>query len=177
MKSIQRKDQVRFDMLKEIYLLSDGDCNIMINFNELGTRKGFDSKEVSSAYNYLVKENMIEGFGAGSSTRITHEGVKVVESALRVIDFDEDKPFAQYEIYQLSEMLDDFKGKIERLELGQVVIFDKIDEVFQDAKKMQKKDFKKYFIEQSKNWLTAQSLTVGGKVAVEAMLEGLKIYG
>ncbi|MCW3784919.1 hypothetical protein [Plebeiibacterium sediminum] len=157
--------------------MTNDDFGTMIDFNELGRINGFDPKEVNSAFIYLLHEGLIEGFGAGSSVMLTHEGIIAVESVLRKVNFDDDIPFNQVELFQLKEILNDLKDKINRLELGQQVIFNRIDEVFEEAKSMQKKDWKDYLLEQSKNWVIAQTLTEGGKIAIAATLEGLNIMG
>lgn len=107
--TVYERDKIRQDLLVSLYNLVDGNQQKYVMFDELAKSIGIKRKEYSIAYDYLKDENLIKSMGMGYQVKITHYGIKAVESILRKIDLTEDRLFNNTELYQLNIKLDEIR--------------------------------------------------------------------
>jgi DNA-binding Lrp family transcriptional regulator len=169
------KDKIRYKLIVETYNLTNGNTRAGIDLEELGNELQIDENEIENAYYYLKDEGYIEPCGMGYAISITHYGIKLVESFLRKIDFKENKEFNSTELYQLKIVLDEIKEQIMKLQLGQEVIYNQIDEAYEKSKEVTKLDWKEYFESQIKDWATQKIIDNTTQLIMQSILIGLKV--
>jgi hypothetical protein len=173
--NIYERDKLRKDILIAIYGATNGSILQSIEFNSLGFEKNFLDNDNHDAITYLLQEGWIEAFGGGRSIKITHTGLKIAESLLRRIDFSQDTNFNSTEIFQLRLILDELKEQLSFLQMGQEIIFDRIEEVFEESKFKSKRDWKEYFENQLKDWVAKKIIDTSANVILQGLLCGLII--
>lgn len=73
----RKKGSLHF--LRKLYELSGGDESKGPDMSRIGKEFGFDSDLTGDTTDYLLEEGLIVTTVGGGSTRITHEGIQVVE--------------------------------------------------------------------------------------------------
>lgn len=173
--NIYERDQLRKNILIAIYNTNNASTMHSCNFIELGIEGEFLEPENQNALNYLEEEDLVVTFGGGVQINLTHDGLKAAESLLRKIDFDNDSPFDSTEIYQLKIMIDEIKNKLILLEVGSEVILNRIDEAVDEAKNINKKDWKENMLNQLNDWATKKTIDTSAHIIIQAVLHGLSI--
>jgi len=173
--NIYDRDKIRYNLLVELYRVTEGDVKLAVDLSILGNHLQLNSNEVEKAYYYLKDEGYIDPYGMGLSVTLSHDGIKIVESFLRKLDFDENKKFNSNEIYQLRIILNEIKEQIEKLHLGQEIIFNQIEETFEQSKIKSKQEWKEYFEEQIKEWSSQKIIDYSAQIIMQGLLVGLKI--
>ncbi len=83
---LKKKQKIRFDFLKKLYELSDGDTNKYVNPAVIAQGIGIDDvDELRIVVNYLENEHLIEAIKlhwGPASVRLTHYGLQEVEDAV-----------------------------------------------------------------------------------------------
>lgn len=174
--NIYDRDKIRYNILVELYNQTDGDVRKIIDFKELGRKLNIENDEIEKAYYYLINEEFVAPRGTGYTVCLTHHGTKLVESFLRKIDFEENKDFNSTELYQLKAILQEMKEQLEILQLGQEIVFDKIDEVFLESKVKTKNEWKIYFENQIKDWSSQKIIDVSAQLILKGLLHGIKLF-
>jgi hypothetical protein len=172
---IYDREKIRCNLLVETYRLTDGNDRQPIDFEDLGIQLQLDYNEVEKAYYYLKDEGFIESYGSGYIATLSHYGTKMVESFLRKIDFGSNEEFNPTELYQLKILLGEIKEQISTLRLGQEVIFDQIDEAFDQSKIKSKQDWKEYFEGQINDWMSQKIIDYSALLIMQSLLIGLKV--
>lgn len=172
---INKRDEIRYNLLLGVYNYSKADSRVIIDFEELSKELEIDYNEMSKAYHFLCDEGFLEGRGMGYTLSISHYGIKSVESILRKVDFDESRSFTTTELFQLKVILEDIKQELIKLGYGQEVIFNEIDEALDKSKSFNKDSWKKYLIDKTKDWIAGELISKAGGLVIEGCLEGLKI--
>lgn len=172
---IYERDKLRNRIIIELYLFTDASTRRPVEISELGQELKLPSDEVRKAFYYFVDEGLIKPHGMGYHAEITHDGIKFVESMLRHIDFSQNIEFNSTELYQLKVMLDEIKEELSKLSLGQEVVFNAIDEVFEKSKETSKKDWAKYFEEKILEWSTEKVIDKSASLIIQSLIYGLKI--
>lgn len=72
-----KKGSLQF--LRKLYELSGGDESKGLDMSRIGEEFWFDSDLTGDIIDYLLEERLIVTTIGGGSTRITHEGIQVVE--------------------------------------------------------------------------------------------------
>lgn len=80
--SIDEMKKNRFQFLKRLWEITEGDTGRVVFGIELGKELGFDQGLTSRICHYLHEEGLIDFMGARLSIVITHDGVCEVEDAL-----------------------------------------------------------------------------------------------
>ena len=173
--NIHERDKIRYNLLVETYRQTDGDVRQPLDFKSLGGELQIGHSEVEKAYNFLSDEGLIEQYGSGYTITLTHYGIKTVESFIRKIDFEDNNEFDSTELYQLRIILDEIKNQISELKLGQEIIFDHIDEAFEQSKSKTKGNWKEYFEEQIKDWTAQKLINYSAQIVIQSLLIGLKV--
>lgn len=172
MVDLQKRDKIRIDILFEVYEQVNGARNWPVDLKDVGRKLGIEPTEVNNAYYYLTDEGYLEYHGAGLTVCMTHLGIKQVESLVRKVDFDSDSSFSRVELYQLKESLDEIKLLIQYQGLGQELLFEKIEETFNESKKTTKKNWKDFTKEQLKSWVAQNLISTSASELFEAKLFG-----
>ena len=79
MATIEEIKEKRFQFLRKLYELSGGDESKGFDVSRISEELGFDSNLTRNIVDYLLEEGLIVTTIGGGSTRITHEGIQVVE--------------------------------------------------------------------------------------------------
>jgi len=172
---IYERDQIRNKLLTETYSHTDADTRQAIDFKALGQHLKIDNSEIDRAYQFLLNENLIEPYGAGYTVTISHFGIKMVESYIRKIDFDENEKFNSTEIFQLRIILNEIKEQMTKLSFGQEIIFNEIEESFEKSKVENKVDWKESLEKQIKDWTTQKVIDKSASLIFQGLLVGLKV--
>src|SRR3989344_5165042 len=80
--SIEKLKAKRFQFLKKLWELSEGDEYKSFNMFEIGNELGFDHELTSSIYQYLRGEGLLKAFTLGGNIVITHAGIVEMEESL-----------------------------------------------------------------------------------------------
>lgn len=169
--NIYQRDEIRKTLIQEIYRHTEADVRVSLNMKKLGEFLKIDSSEVSKAYYFLKDEGLIEPMGAGMNICITHYGIKIVENLIRELNFEEEGGFNSTELFQLDIMLRDIKDHLQNLSLGQEVLYNRIDEAFEQSKTAKKKEWKNYFKNQVINWAINKTLDESAISLLEGIIE------
>lgn len=173
--NIFQRDSIRRKLLTEMYNQTNADTRLQIDFKALGQLLKIDNSETEKAYHYLKEENLIEPYGMRYTVAISHFGIKMVESYLRRIDFNEDEKFTSTEVFQLRIMLDEIKKELLKVSFGQQIIFDEIEKSFEKSKIENKIDWKKSLEKQIKDWTTNKIIDESSSLIFKGILTGLKV--
>ncbi|HWZ21702.1 MAG TPA: hypothetical protein VNW06_03565 [Cytophagaceae bacterium] len=79
---LKEKKKIRFQFLKAVYDVTDGDETAIVNGEEIGKDISLDWDTASNVIQYLFGENLVEPRGMGLHIGITHSGVIEIEEAL-----------------------------------------------------------------------------------------------
>lgn len=173
--NIYERDRIRQLLITEIYKHTNADTQQPIDLEILGVHLKIESSEIGKAYHYLLDEHLVENYGTGYTVVISHYGIKQVESFTRKIDFDEDRNFDTTEIYQLRIILDEIKEQISKQAMGQEIIFNAIDEVYENSKTEKKDKWKENLETKVKDWATQKIIDKTGSLIFQSLLVGLKV--
>jgi hypothetical protein len=80
--NIQASRENRFNFLKKVYDLCDGNENTMMNMWGIGNALGLEREETDKITQFLVGENLIKFVALGGELSITHYGVIKIEEAV-----------------------------------------------------------------------------------------------
>lgn len=79
---MERQKQYRFQLLKKIYEVTNGDSRIPANAKELCDTIDIPSGESNKVVTYLIHEGLLKARALGGFVIITHYGIKEIEQAL-----------------------------------------------------------------------------------------------
>ena len=79
MATIEEIKEKGFQFLRKLYELSGGDESEGFDVSRIGEELGYDSDLTGDIVDYLLEEELIVTTIGGGDTRITHEGIQVVE--------------------------------------------------------------------------------------------------
>lgn len=82
MVSIEETKKKRFQFLRRLYELTEGDTYKLFNYSQIGKELGFDEDLTLNIARYLMDEGLIEFRVIGGGVAITHQGICEVEDAL-----------------------------------------------------------------------------------------------
>ena len=87
---IAEKQRVRFQVLQELYKLSDGMTGKIIDGQNVIDNLNIDEESVLSAFNYLKGQNFIEDMNILNSEvfKITYKGVNAIEEIIGGLEID-----------------------------------------------------------------------------------------
>ncbi len=80
--SLQEKRERRLQFMNQLYDLTDGSSEPIVDMFDLGLKLGWDRSAVGSVAEYLEGEGLIKYMELGGGISITHQGVVEVEEAL-----------------------------------------------------------------------------------------------
>ena len=82
MVDIQERQEQRFQLLKRLFVKSDGNTSAIYDIYDIGAELGLDKQNVNRALAYLTQEGLVKTSLGSSSVRISHQGAKEIERAL-----------------------------------------------------------------------------------------------
>lgn len=82
MESIEKKKRQRFELLKRLYDITDGDTFQIVDMRTIGKELGLDDDATGSLVQYLIDEGLVKWAASGGLIEITHDGVLEIEEAL-----------------------------------------------------------------------------------------------
>lgn len=82
MDEIKELQWKRFKYLEAVYKYTHRDRSLCVNMHELGKELGFDPILTGSIVCYLIDEELIESQALGGIIRISHWGIKEIETVL-----------------------------------------------------------------------------------------------
>jgi len=175
LENIFKRDKIRYNLLLELFRRTDADPTMYLDLKAIGSDLKIDRTEIGKAFHYLIDDGLVESAGGGYIVTISHYGIKMIESFIRKIDFDNNSNFDQTELYQLRIILDEVKEQIGKLQLGQEVIFNQIDDAFEKSKEKTKPEWKDYFENQIRDWSAQKLIDYSAQLLILNLIQGIKV--
>ena len=132
----------RIWLLNQIYLDCKGITTNSINLKELSRQHSTDLNEIYDIAESLSDFEYIKILTKDRDVSLTRIGIEVIEGLNKTEDSKRGEGFSPQEIRDINSKLNKILEEIEKLDLGHEVIFDEIDSLRNDAKRLSKKDFK-----------------------------------
>lgn len=132
----------RVKLLSHIYLECKGLTSNSINLKDLSRQLAIDFNEINDLAKSLSDFNYIQFLTKDRDLCLTINGIELIENINKNEAQNRDEGFSPQEIREINIKLDKILEVIETLDLGHEVIFNEIDSLRNDAKRLSKKDFK-----------------------------------
>lgn len=81
--NISERDRTRFQFLKVLYEVVNGNQNALVDMWDIAQRIGIDREEAINVYGYLKSEGLLGPGALGGDTSISHKGILEIEQAER----------------------------------------------------------------------------------------------
>ncbi|MCJ7446116.1 MAG: hypothetical protein MUO72_00310 [Bacteroidales bacterium] len=134
------RKQERFVLLKALYNLCDGSTANSCNLSKIAEILNWDNIKTRDIAHTLMDLGYVENLTKEGDIELTAYGLQTIE------DLQDDEKaidkFSYEEIKTIHSKIDIILDTLEKLDLGHEVIFEEIESLKDDAKKMSKKDFK-----------------------------------
>jgi len=80
---LNRREQIRYHLLRRAHELTGGARDCSFNFMQLGQEAGFSPEETRLAMQYLIGEGLLKPRTLAGAVSITHQGVVEIENSIR----------------------------------------------------------------------------------------------
>lgn len=80
--NIEERSRQRFQLLKTIYDLTDGDPHSYVDMWEIGGKQGLSRADTQNIVTWLFDEGLLGDGAIGGGINISHKGVQEIETAL-----------------------------------------------------------------------------------------------